>query len=139
MKSSEAQTLINARNSTVWSIITDASNYTVFASGTTDIQDVTGNGGTIRIQTNSGGRRLNRLRVEQVTGEVLTWTSRLPLGLLTRVRTFKLNPDGEKTHLRVREELSGPLRPLFGNGVRGKGPSFTEYVDAVKVRAETLG
>ena len=113
MHSVEAETLINARSATVWEIITDARNYTVWESGITHFRGELRNGGTIRIRTHTGGNRAFRLRVRQMPGEVMTWTMGLPLGLLTGVRTFTLEPLGGMTYLRVKEEFTGPLCGLL--------------------------
>jgi hypothetical protein len=138
MKSVESETLINARSSTVWDIITDAGNYTVWDSGITRIRGELRNGGTIRIRTRTGGNRTFRLRVRQIPGEVMTWTGGLPLGLFTGVRTFTLDPRGGMTQLRVKEEFTGPLLGLIGKDMPDMRQAFTDYVNAVKERAEIL-
>ena len=109
MESFEAETLINARNSTVWEIITDGGNYTVWDSGINRIDGELRNGGTIRVRTRTGGNRTFRLRVRQIPGKVMTWTRGAPLGLFEGVLTFTLTPHGGMTHLHVREEFPGPL------------------------------
>ncbi|MFE4228804.1 SRPBCC family protein [Arthrobacter sp. NPDC056886] len=135
----EGETLINARSSTVWDIITDARNYTVWESGITHIRGELRNGGTIRIRSHTGGNRTFRLRVQQVPGEAMTWTQGLPLGLLTGVRTFTLEPRGGMTHLRVKEEFTGPLCGLLlCEFVSDTQQAFNDYVDAVRKRAEIL-
>lgn len=139
MKSLEAETLINARNSTVWEIITDARNYTVWESGITSIQGELRNGGTIRIRTRTRGNRTFRLRVQQIPGEVMTWTGGLPLGLFRGVRTFTLSPQRGMTQLRVKEEFSGPLLGLMDKTMADTEQALTDYVNAVKERAELLG
>ena len=131
--------MIYARSSTVWDIITDEGNYTVWDSGITRIEGQIRNGGTIRIRTITGGHRSFRLRVQQIPGEVMTWTGRLPLGLFRGVRTFTLSPHGGKTHLRVREEFSGPLLGLIWRTVPDLGQDCAGYVNAVKERAELIG
>ena len=131
--------MIYARSSTAWDIITDDSNYTVWDSGITRIDGQVRNGGTIRIRTRTGGNRSFRLRVQQIPGEVMTWTRALPLGLFTGVRTFTLSPQGGKTHLRVKEEFSGPLLGLVWRTVPDLGQNCTGYVNAVKERAELIG
>lgn len=140
MHSVEAETLINAPSSTVWDVITDARNYTVWESGIIHFRGELRNGGTIRIRTRTGGNRTVRLRVQQLPGEVMTWTQGLPLGLLTGVRTFTLERLGGMTHLRVREEFTGPLCGLllweFASDTQ---QAFIEYVNAVRKRAEILG
>lgn len=139
MKSLDAETLINARNSTVWDIITDAGNYTVWDSGITNIQGELRDGGTIRIRTRTRGNRTLRLRVQQIAGEVMTWTGGIPLRLYKGVRTFTLSPQSGMTHLRVKEEFSGPLLGLKGKTMADTEQSLTDYVNAVKERAELLG
>ncbi|RAX16758.1 hypothetical protein DC347_10745 [Pseudarthrobacter sp. AG30] len=135
----EAATLINARTSTVWEILTDAGNYTVWESGITDIDGEVRNGSTIRVRTTSSGERRYRLRVEQIPGEVMTWTGGLPLGLYKNVRTFTLSTEAAMTHLRVTEEHTGPLAGLLAKPVPNAQQSFTKYVQAVKARAELFG
>ena len=134
----EAGILINARSSTVWDVITDAGNYTVWDSGITEIDGDIRNGGTIRIRTATGHRRY-RLRVEQMPGEVMTWTRGLPLGLFKSIRTFTLTSQDAMTHLRVKEESIGPLAGLMGNTGQDTEDSFADYVRAVKERAELFG
>jgi hypothetical protein len=139
MKSFEAEAMIYARSSTVWDIITDASNFTVWDSGITRVDGQVRNGSTIRVRTGIGGNRTFRLRVRQVPGEAMTWTGGLPLGLFTGVRTFTLSPQGGKTHLRVREDFSGPLLGLVGRTMPDMGQDCTGCVNAVKERAELIG
>ena len=140
MRSVEAETLINARSSAVWDVITDARNFTVWESGITRIRGELRNGGTIRIRTHIGGERTFRLRVQQMPGEVMTWTQGLPLGLLTGVRTFRLEPLGGMTHLLVKEEFTGPLCGLLlWEFVSDTQQAFIDYVSAVRKRAEILG
>ena len=136
----EAEALINARSATVWDIITDARNYTVWESGITHVRGELRNGGTIRIRTYAGGDRTFRLRVQQMPGEVMTWTRGVPLGLLSGVRTFTLKPLGGMTHLRVKEEFTGPLCGLLlWEFVSDTQQAFIDYVNAVRKRAEILG
>ena len=138
MKSFEAEILINARNSTVWEIITDGGNYTVWDSGITRIDGQLRNGGPIRVRTRAGGNRTFRLRVQQIPGEVMTWTGGLPWGLFKSVCTFTLTPHGGMTHFRVREELTGPLLGPMWSTVPDTERTCARYVSAVKKRAELL-
>lgn len=133
-----AEALINARASTVWDVITDSGNFTLWDSGITAIDGELRNGGTIRINTTDGGGRRLRLSVQQIPGEVMTWTSGLPLGLLKRIRTFTLSPQAGLTHLAVKEEVSGPMTPLLGNTGPDAIRTLNDYVHAVTKRAEML-
>lgn len=134
----ESEALVNARSSTVWEVITDTGNLTVWESGITAIHGELRNGGTVRIKTTDTGGRSLRLRVQQMPGEVMTWTSSLPLGLLRRIRTFTLSPRAGLTHLKVKEEVSGPLAGLLGNTHPDTARTLTDYVHAVTRRAELL-
>ncbi len=138
MRPVESEALIDARSATVWDIITDAGNYTVWDSGITDIRGTLSDGGIIRVRTRLGGNRSFRLRVRQVPGEMMTWTGGLPLGLVRGVRTFTLTSREAMTHLRVEEELSGPLLGLIGRTRPDLERSVTGYLNAVKKRAEIL-
>lgn len=132
-----SEALINARASTVWDVITDSGNFTVWESGFTATDGQLRDGGTIRIKTTAGGRGL-RLSVQQIPGEVMTWSSGLPLGLLRRVRTFTLSPQAGLTHLTVKEEVSGPMVALLGNTGPDAARTLDDYVRAVRKRAELL-
>ena len=135
----ESEALINARASTVWEVITDAGNLTVWESGITAIDGELRNGGTIRIKTaDAGGRHPPAPRPSRLPGEVMTWTSGLPLGLLKRVRTFTLSPRAGRTHLVVKEQVSRPLAGLPGNTRPDTAHALNEYVNAVMNRAELL-
>ena len=133
-----SEALINARVSTVWEVITDAGNLTVWESGITAVDGELRDGGTIRIKTTDAGERSLRLRVQQKRGEVMTWTSGLPLGLLTRIRTFTLSPRAGLTHLTVEEEVSGPLATLVRKTSPNTARTLDDYVHAVTNRAELL-
>ena len=138
LKSYESKTLINARKCTVWDIITDGGNYTVWNSGITHIDGELRHGGTIRVRTPSGGNRMFRIRVRQIPGEVMTWTGGMPFALFKSVRTFTLTPDGGKTLLHVRQDFAGPLQGLLWNAVPDIEKTFAEYLSAVKKRSELL-
>lgn len=139
MKSCESGALIDARKSTVWDVITDGGNFTVWNSGITHIDGELRHGGMIRVRTRTGGNRTFRFRVRQVPGEVMTWTGGVPLALAKSVRTFTLTPHGGQTLLRVRQDFAGPLPVLRWNAaVPAVEAVLAEYLSAVKVRAELL-
>lgn len=109
----EAETLINARPSTVWEVLTDKSNLNVWDSGITDFVGDLRHGGKIRIKTDRGGDRTLRLRVDLIPGETMKWTLRGPLGPCKGVRTVTLTPQGAKTHLKVTVSLGGALHGVL--------------------------
>lgn len=135
----EAEALINARSATVWDVITDAGNLPVWNSGVTEIEGEIRNGSVIRIRTASGGKKVFRLRVQQLPGEVMTWKGGMPLGLFTGLRTFRLTPQGSMTHLNVREEFTGPFVTTMWKRMPDLQPELDAYVKATKARAELFG
>jgi hypothetical protein len=140
VRSFESEALINARSATVWDVITDAGNLTVWESGITGVEGDLADGGVIWIRTVRGGERATRTSVWQLPGEIMMWTAGLPFGLLTLSRTFILveNEDGVVTRFRVREESSGPRQRFTGGLVSHSGKELDGYVEAVRKRAELL-
>ncbi|MFF2315956.1 SRPBCC family protein [Arthrobacter sp. NPDC058097] len=129
-----SEVLINARGSTVWDVLTDAGNITVWNSGITDLNGDPRDGETVRFTTPRRDRPV-RARVRQQSGELMTLTSALPLRLLRVVRSFALIPGSGRTLLKVTVESSGPLR-------RWSSPTtqqdLDDFVAAARHRAELL-
>lgn len=138
MQSFESEEPINARSSTVWGIITDAGNFTVWESGITWVDGEVRNGTLIRIRTVGGGRRTFRTRVQQMPGQVMVWKTGLLPGLLTWTRTYSLSPDAGLTHLKVKDEFGGPLLKFASRAVPVSRQDLYSYVAAVRRRAELL-
>ena len=135
----EAQRLVNARGSTVWDIITDSSNFPVWDSGITAVSGPIRNGGNIRVRTLHGGSRSFRVAVEQIPGDVMTWTRAVHPGLGATVRTFVLTPHAGMTLLLVRDEIKGPLRGILRSPFSATEKDLNNFVDAIKRRAELIG
>lgn len=137
MAISEAETLINARTSTVWDILTDTGNVAVWDSGITDIVGDMRDGGTIRIRRDNHRRHLS-MRVEQVPGRVMQWRAGAPFGLFRRALTLVVTPESGQVHLRIMHELSGPLVPFAANKILVPPATLEVFVEAVKKRAELV-
>jgi hypothetical protein len=61
----------------------------------------------------------------------------MPLGLFEGVRTFTLAPGTDGTiRFTVREGYTGPLLPLIRRSMPDLGPSFRQFADGLKERAE---
>jgi hypothetical protein len=62
----------------------------------------------------------------------------MPLGLFRGVRTYEVSPNGTGgTAFRVREEYTGPLVGLVWRSMPDLGPSFDQFAQGLKRRAET--
>jgi hypothetical protein len=67
----------------------------------------------------------------------MTWSGGMPLGLFKGVRTFTLAPEGNgTTRFTMREEYTGPLLPLIWRSMPDLGPSFRQFANGLKERAE---
>ena len=71
------------------------------------------------------------------SGRRMTWSGGMPLGLFKGVRTFTLAPEGNgTTRFTMREEYTGSLLPLIWRSMPDLGPSFRQFADGLKQRAE---
>jgi hypothetical protein len=69
----------------------------------------------------------------------MVWSSGMPLGLFKGARTFTLTPmDGGKTSVTVEEIFTGLLLPLIGRTIPDLQPSFNNFVEGLKQRAESM-
>jgi hypothetical protein len=91
---------------------------------------------TVRSQANPG-RAFPVKVTEFEPGRRMTWSGGMPLGLFKGVRTFTLAPgtDGT-TRFTVREEYTGPLLPMIWRSMPDLGPSFRQFANGLKRRAE---
>lgn len=136
LSSHEASSLIRARGSTVWEIITDAGNFPVWGSGITCVSGDVRNGVILRIRTPTLHRA--SLLVEQIPGAAMTWTRGAP-PLCAFVRTFTLTPHHGMTLLVVKDELFGPLRGFVSSPWPFTENYLAAFVTAISERAELLG
>lgn len=65
----EATALVNARATTIWDVLTDTSNVTVWESGISAIDREIRHGAWIRIRTHDSPKSI-RLRVQQLPGHI---------------------------------------------------------------------
>jgi hypothetical protein len=141
MKSFEASSLIAADPDRVWKILTDGSAYPAWDSGVTRIDGSIAPGEKITVHAKVNPKRAFPVRVSEfVPGQRMRWSGGMPLGLFTGVRTFTLSsrPDGT-TRFTVREEYSGLLLPMIWRSMPDLGPSFDQFANGLKHRAEEQG
>ncbi len=134
----EAQAVISALPSRVWSILTDGPGMSAWDSGVERVEGRIAPGAAIRVVSAVSPGRAFPVRVtEWDVARRMVWTGGLPLGLFRGVRTFTLEPQGEGTVFTMREEFSGLLRPLIARSIPDLGPSFERFVRGLKARAES--
>jgi hypothetical protein len=138
MRSYEASADIDADAGAVWAILTDAEGYPAWDSGVERVAGRIAPGETIKVISEANPSRAFPVKVSEFSpGRSMTWTGGMPLGLFRGVRTFALTPGDEGgTRFTMREEYSGPLLPLIWRTMPDLGPSFHQFAEGLKARAE---
>jgi hypothetical protein len=141
MKFYEASADINASPETIWPILTDGAGYTMWDSGVERVEGRIASGETIKVFSKVNPGRAFPVKVSAfVPGQRMTWTGGMPLGLFKGERTFTLSPGGNgATRFTMREQYSGPLLPLIWRTIPDLGPSFRQFANGLKQRAERGG
>jgi uncharacterized protein YndB with AHSA1/START domain len=134
----EATVLISARIETVWDILTDSGNLTVWNSGLATVDGEIKDGARIRIRTDGGRRRNIHLRVRQLPGYVMRWRGVAFLGLVRENFTVSLTQHTGTTRFTARHELRGPLLRFTGASPMSSDEHLQSFAGAVKDRAELL-
>ncbi len=86
------------------------------------------------------GRSFVAKVVEFTPNESMTWSGGMPLGLFKGVRTLKLTPEGEgTTRFDMREEYTGLMLPMIWKSMPDLAPSFDQFANGLKEKAESSG
>ncbi len=141
MKAYESGSTINASPAAIWAVLTDAAGYTAWDSG---VERVTGRiapGEKITVVSKANPGRSFPVKVaEFVPGQRMVWSGGMPLGLFKGVRTYTLTPAGQNaTKFSMREEYTGPMLPMIWRSMPDLGPSFQQFANGLKARAEQKG
>ena len=138
MKAYDAAAAIKASPGAIWAILTDAPGYQAWDSGVERVDGRIAPGEKITVRSKANPGRAFPVKVTEFTpGQRMTWSGGMPLGLFKGVRTFVLAPgtDGS-TRFSMREEYSGPLQPMIWRSMPDLGPSFRQFANGLKQRAE---
>ena len=141
MRHYESTALISARPEAIWAVLTDAPAYPDWDSGVVRVEGRIAPQEKITVVSEANPKRAFPVKVtEFAPSERMTWSGGMPLGLFKGVRTFTLEPEGDgSTSFKVREEYSGPLLPLIWRSMPDLGPSFEQFANGLKARAERAG
>ena len=141
MKSYEAAATIAADPEAIWAVLVDGAAYPEWDSGVTGVDGEIAPGGRIKVVSEAAPGRSFPVKVTEFEpGKRMRWSGGMPLGLFKGVRTFTLDPkENGTTGFTVREEYSGPLLPLIWRSMPDLGPSFTQFANGLKARAEGAG
>jgi hypothetical protein len=139
MRAYAATSTINANPDAIWAILTDAPNYTAWDSGVDRVEGTIAPGERIKVFSKvSPGRAFPVTVTEFTPGQKMVWSGGMPLGLCKGVRSFTLSPEGNGvTRFSMREEYTGPLAPLIWRSIPDLGPSFEQFANGLKSKAES--
>jgi hypothetical protein len=135
----EASSTIGASPDAIWTILTDAANYAGWDSGVERVEGRIAPGETIKVLVKvNPGRAFPVKVVEFKPGQRMVWSGGMPLGLFKGVRTYTLSRQGNgTTKFNMREEYTGPMLPMIWRSIPDLGPSFMQFANGLKQRAET--
>jgi hypothetical protein len=138
MKSYDATSTIKASPEAIWAILTDAPGYQAWDSGIERVEGSIAPGSRLKVVSKANPGRAFPVKVTEFSpGQRMTWSGGMPLGLFKGVRTFTLaaGTDGA-TRFTMREEYTGPLLPMIWRSMPDLGPSFRQFANGLKERAE---
>jgi uncharacterized protein YndB with AHSA1/START domain len=134
----EAGSTINARPEKVWAVLTDAERFPDWDSGIDRVEGKIAPGATIKLYVKVNPGRAFPLKVtEFVPNRRMVFSGGMPLGLFKGVRTYTLEPNGSATKFDMREEYTGPLLGMIWKSIPDLGPSFQQFANGLKARAES--
>jgi hypothetical protein len=137
MRHYESTALIDARPEAIWAVLTDASSYPEWDSGVVRVEGSIAPQEKIKVVSEANPKRAFPVKVTEFSpGERMTWSGGMPLGLFKGVRTFTLRPENGATRFVMREEYSGPMVPLIWRSMPDLQPSFEQFANGLKARAE---
>jgi hypothetical protein len=139
MKSYESEAQIAASPEAVWPVLVDVGAWPSWDSGVTAVEGgPAAQGAKLKITSAANPGRAFPVTVTELDPHRrVVFAGGMPLGLFRGVRTYTLEPTAEGgTHFRMREQYSGPLAGLIGRSIPDLGPSFQQFADGLKGRAE---
>ena len=133
-----AEITISAAPKTIWAILTDAPKYPEWDPNMDRLEGTVALGEKITAHTKISDRAFPVTVSEFVPNKTMTWSSGMPLNAFKGARTFTLADNGDGTvHVLVREVFSGWMLPLIGRTIPDLSPTFVQFVEGLKQRAES--
>jgi uncharacterized protein YndB with AHSA1/START domain len=135
----EAGSTIKASPQQVWEILTAGDKFPDWDSGIDRVEGRIAPGATIKLYVKVNPGRAFPLKVAEFTpARRLVFYGGMPLGLFKGVRTYTLEADGSGgTRFHMREEYTGPLLGMMWGSIPDLAPSFQQFADGLKARAES--
>ncbi|SFS16165.1 Polyketide cyclase / dehydrase and lipid transport [Microbacterium sp. cf046] len=138
MKFYEAESTINASPEQIWPVLIDTEHWASWDSGVVSVSGPVALGAKFKVVAEAAPDRAFPVKVTTVDApHRLVIVGGAPLGLFKGERTFTLTPVGEATEFTIREEYTGPLLGAIWKSIPDLGPSFKQFANGLKKRAES--
>lgn len=138
MKYFEAESQIAATPDRVWSVLADGAHFPDWDSGVDRVEGTIAPGATIKLYVKANPGRAFPLKVTEFSApKRMVFSGGMPLGLFKGVRTYTLEPEGQGTHFKMREEYTGPLLNMIWSSIPDLNPSFQQFARGLKARVES--
>ena len=137
-KSYAVQRTIHAPPERVWERLLDGAAYPSWNPEVVSLSGRIAGGETIALVSAVNPKRTFSLKVSEVQEPSrMVWSSGMPLGLFSGVRTFSLRPRGDgETDFSMEEVYSGPLAPLIVRTIPDLTASFERFAQALADASE---
>jgi hypothetical protein len=127
---------IRASAQAVWSLLTDAKDFSRWNSTVTGIEGHIREGELLRLRVPGTDRTFTPKVSDVVPNERMTWTGGFA-PMFKGVRTFELRPRNDgSTDFAMEERFSGLMLPLVKGSLPDFGPVFERYANDLKREAE---
>lgn len=137
MKSFATSTVIQATPQAVWSVLTDAAQWTKWNTTVDKVEGKIAAGEKIKVYAKLSPGRAFPVKVSTFDApNRMVWTGGMPLGLFKGERTYTLTPKAGGVEFFMREAFTGPMAPLITKSIPDMQPAFEEFAAALKRRCE---
>lgn len=131
-RTTEIHQYIDAEPSVIWSLLTNASDFSRWNSTIVSIEGNIKKGEKIRLKSTLDTSRTFKLKIKAfVPSKKLAW------GDAMGKRTYSLQKEGTKTLFSMTEKIGGFMFPLFANKIPPFDESFERFMADLKKEAES--
>jgi len=129
---------IDAPAQAVWDVLVDVASWPAW-NGT--VQRVVGEvavGARVTVFVSQSPGRAFPVRITELESpRRMVWAGGMPFGLFKGIRVFEVSPlSADASAFSMRERYEGLLTPLIGRSIPDLQPSFDEFAQCLKRRAE---
>ncbi len=132
-RTTTVSTKINADLPVIWTLLTNASDYSRWNSTIVFIEGEIQEGEKIKLKSTLDPTRTFKLKIKELIPE-----QKLVWGDALGNRTYILEKSGEATNFTMTEKIGGFIFPLIANKIPSFDKSFEQFAADLKKEAETI-